>query len=262
VAGALFQGVLRNPLADPYVIGTSAGAQLGVIIALSAPTSLALAGFGSVQLLAFAGALVTVLFVYALARSAGRAPVVTLLLAGFVVSSFLISATTVLMQMSGKIQQVTMWIMGSLQVGSVGQLATTVPLAALGVAGGVVLGAQLDVLALGEEQAAHLGVRVERLKLAAIVLASLLTALAVALAGIVAFVGLVVPHSARLLYGPRHRLLIVTSALCGSVFLILADLVARSALPPDEIPLGAVTAVVGAPFFLYLLLRARRDYGL
>lgn len=262
VAGTLYQAVLRNPLADPYVIGTAAGAQLGVIVALLLPVQIALLGFGTIQVLAFAGALLTVLFVYSLARTAGRTPVVTLLLAGFVVSSFLISGTTFLMLASDRLNQVMMWTLGSMDVSEMAQLRATGPLVVAGILVAFVLARQLDTILLGEEQAGHLGVRVERLKLLAIVLASLLTGLAVTLAGIVAFVGLVVPHAARLIYGPSHRVLVPAAAAAGAVFVVVADLLAHIIIAPSIVPLGIVTAIVGAPLFLHLLRRSRREYAL
>ena len=262
VAGTLFQAILRNPLADPYVIGTSAGAQLGVAIGLTLPLQVVILGFGTIQVLAFAGALTTVLFVYSLARTAGGTPIVTLLLAGFVVSSFLISATSFLLTSGNRMNQVMNWTMGSMDVNENIELAVTGPLVLAGIAVAFILARRLDVILLGEEQAVHLGVRVEALKLGAIVVASLLTALAVSLAGIVAFVGLVVPHSARLIYGPNHRLLLPTAAAGGALFVLAADAIAHELLRPSVVPLGIVTAVVGAPFFLYLLRRGRRDYAL
>lgn len=262
VAGTLFQAVLRNPLADPYVIGTSAGAQLGVSVAFLFPLNIAVFGFGATQVCAFGGALATVLFVYALARTGGRTPVVTLLLAGFVTSSFLISGTSLLMVAGNRVSEVVRWTMGSIAASSWDQVGLTGLFIVLAAAGSYVLAASLDVLLLGEEHAVHLGVRVESLKLVAIVLAALLTALAVTLAGVVAFVGLVVPHTMRLIYGPGHRLLIPAAALGGAAFLILADLVARITLTNAEIPLSAVTAVIGAPFFLHLLRRTRKEYAL
>ena len=262
-AGTLFQAVLRNPLADPYVIGTSAGAQLGVAIAFLFPVQIVFLRFGPLQVLAFAGALLTVLFVYTLARTGGRTAVVTLLLAGFVVSSFLISGTTFLMMAGNRMNEVMTWTMGGgIDVTDLAQLAGVGPLILAAVFAAYLLAARLDVLLLGEEHAMHLGIRVERLKLGAIVLASLLTGLAVALAGIVAFVGLVVPHTARMIFGPGHRLLVPTSAAGGALFLVLADALARVVLRPTVVPLGVITAVVGAPFFLHLLRRARRDYAL
>jgi iron complex transport system permease protein len=261
VAGCLFQGVLRNPLADPYVIGTSAGAQLGVAVSLALPFQFVVLGFGTIQAAAFTGALLTVIFVYVLARTAGRTPVVTLLLAGFVVSSFLISATSFIMIATNRVNQVTMWTMGGIDISRYQQLAFTGPCVLLCTAGALLMAPGLDVLLLGEDQASHLGIRVERFKVVAIVVASLLTGLAVALAGVVAFVGLIVPHSARLVFGPSHRILLPTAALGGALFVVLVDLVARTVISPTEIPLGIMTAVLGAPFFLHLLRRARRVYA-
>ncbi len=262
VAGALFQAVLRNPLADPYVIGTSAGAQLGVTIALVFSLSYAAAGFGPIQLFAFAGALITVLFVYGLARTAGRTPIVTLLLAGFVVSSFLISGATFLMMATGRTDQVMSWTMGSLDVSVLSQVAVTGPVILICSGIAVLLWRQLDVMLLGEEAARHLGVRIEMLKLAAIMLGALLTSLAVTLAGIIPFVGLVVPHAVRLIYGPGHRTLIPAAFISGAIFVVLADLLARVVIAPTPVPLGIVTAVIGAPFFLHLLRRSRAEYGI
>lgn len=266
VAGTLFQAVLRNPLADPYVIGTSAGAQLGVTLAFVLPFQVAAAGFGTIQLAAFAGGLLTVLTVYLLARTNGTVPVVTLLLAGFVLSSFLISATTLLTYVSGNIgdrqNRVLSWTLGGINSSSPEQLATTAGLLVIAAAVAFVLAPRLDLLLLGEEQAGHLGVHVERLKLGMIVLASLLTALAVALAGVVAFVGLVVPHAVRMLYGPGHRTLLPIAAIIGAAFVVLCDLVAYLVIWPATLPLGVITAVLGAPFFLHLLRRSRRAYAL
>lgn len=264
LAGALFQAVLRNPLADPYVIGTSAGAQLGITLVFVLPIQLSVWGFGTTQIAAFAGALGTVLFVYAVARVGGRTPVVTLILAGFVISSFLISATTLLTYagsgVGDRLTRLIGWTLGGLEVESWGQLGVAIPCILVAAAISYLLAPRLDLILIGEDQASHLGVRVERLKLVAIILASFLTALAVTLAGIVAFVGLVVPHAMRLIYGPGHRRLLPTTALAGAAFVVVCDLIARVVVAPSVLPLGVVTAVVGAPFFLHLLRRSRREY--
>jgi iron complex transport system permease protein len=262
LAGALFQAVLRNPLADPYVIGTSAGAQLGVTLALLLPFQFAFLGFGWSQVAAFTGALLTVLFVFSIARTGGRTPIVTLILAGFAVSSFLISATTFAAYANNDIGHVFSWTLGGIAVDEWTQLGAVAFLILLSSLLAILLSVRLDVILLGEEQAAHLGIRVERLKIGTVVLASLLTALAVSLSGIVAFVGLIVPHVMRLVYGPGHRILLPAVALGGAAFLVLADLVARIIIAPTEVPLGIMTAIIGAPFFLHLLRRSRRAYGL
>lgn len=262
IAGALFQAVLRNPLADPYVIGTSAGAQVGVAVATILPVRAALLGFGTVQILGFIGALLAVLVVYTLARRGGIAPVVTLILAGFVLSSFLISATTLIAVLGNRTTEILGWTLGGIDVNAWDQLAAGAVVTALGGFAAFLLAHPLDVLLLGEDQAGYLGIPVERLKLVAIALAALLTAVAVSLAGVVAFVGLVAPHTVRLLYGPGNRLVIPMAAMVGAAFLVLADLVARAAVAPTEIPLGVITPVIGAPLFLYLLRVSRRSYGM
>jgi iron complex transport system permease protein len=262
VAGALLQAILRNPLADPYVMGTSAGAQLGVVLALLMPWQLTVLGFGSLQILAFAGALATIAVVYTVARTSGTAPIVTLLLAGFVISSFLISATTLMAYLGGRMTQVVSWTMGGLDVSEWSDLGAGAPLVLGAILVSFVLASRLDMLLLGEEQASALGVRVEALKLAAIGLAAFLTAIAVSLAGVIAFVGLVVPHTVRLLYGPRHRVLLPASAGAGAAFLVLANLLSQILLPPTPLPLGVVTAILGGPVFLHLLRRGRKSYAL
>jgi len=264
-AGVLFQGLLRNPMADPYIIGTSAGAALGATIAMILPVNLAFLGFGLVPIAAFCGALATVILVYNLARVGGKTPVISMLLAGFVVSALLAAIIAFLMSISGQlgldIRSVYSFLMGHISVTGWTQIAIITPL----VIGGIIVARffafHLNAFSLGEEGAAHLGVEVERDKILILALGSLLTAAAVSISGLVGFVGLVVPHAVRLSLGPDHRLLIPASALAGSAFMVIADLLARILLAPVEIPVGIVTAIIGAPFFLYLLRRSRREYA-
>ena len=261
VAGAVFQGLLQNPLADPYIIGTSGGAALGATIALSLPVQALWFGFGLVPVLAFAGAMLAVLVVYNIARVGAKAPVVTLLLAGFATSSMLAAVMSFLMLVSGAtLRRIILWTMGGLAVTGWSQVTIVAPLVlgAMLVAG--LFARDLNAFLLGEEEAAYLGVNVERRKLTLLLLGSLLTGAAVSLSGLVGFVGLVIPHVARLVLGPDHRLLLPASALVGAAFLVLADLLARSLLAPTEIPVGIVTALIGAPFFIYLLRKSKREY--
>jgi iron complex transport system permease protein len=264
-AGVLFQGLLRNPMADPYIIGTSAGAALGATIAMILPINIAFLGFGLVPFAAFVGALGTVILVYNLARVGGKTPIISMLLAGFVVSALLMAVVAFFMSMSERwglnLHSVYSFLMGHISVTSWGQIAVVAPL----VIGGIIVARffafHLNAFALGEEGAAYLGVEVERDKILLLALGSLLTAAAVSISGLIGFVGLVMPHAIRLSLGPDHRLLIPAAALAGSVFVVIADLLARVLMAPIEIPVGVITAIIGAPFFLYLLRRSRREYA-
>ena len=264
-AGVLFQGLLRNPMADPYIIGTSAGAALGITVAMLLPISLAFLGFGLVPLLAFGGALATVMLVYYLARVGGKTPVVSMLLAGFTVSAMLSALMFLLITMSDRlhlrINSVYMFLMGGISVTGWGQIAIVAPIVIGGVVLARLLAFRLNAFSLGEEGAAYVGINVERDKIIILALGSVLTAAAVSISGLIGFVGLVTPHAMRLILGPEHRLLIPASALAGAAFLVVADLLARTLPSSGEIPVGIITALVGAPFFIYLLRRTRKEYA-
>lgn len=260
VAGATFQGLLRNPLADPYVIGTASGAALGAAVAVLVPVRVLVLEFGLIHGLAFLGALASVGLVYRLSRTGGLSPLTSLLLTGYAVGSLLAAGLAMAMYLSGAgLRQIFAYLLGSFDASSWIRLATATPLI-VGAAVAIVLRARaLNGLLLGEETAANLGIEVRRERAALLGLASLATAAAVAISGLIGFVGLVVPHLVRLIVGPNARLVLPLSALGGAVLLALADLVARLL---GEIPVGVVTAVIGAPFFLYLLRRARAGYEL
>lgn len=264
-AGVLFQGLLRNPMADPYIIGTSAGAALGATIAMILPINLAFLGFGLVPVAAFCGALVTVILVYNLARVGGKTPIISMLLAGFVVSALLLAIMSFLMSMSERLNlnlhSVYSFLFGHISVTGWEQLAVIVPLVVGGILVARFFAFHLNAFSLGEEGAASLGIEVERDKILILALGSLLTAAAVSISGLIGFVGLVVPHAVRLSLGPDHRLLLPASAVTGGAFVVVADLLARILLAPVEIPVGVVTAVIGAPFFIFLLRRTRREYA-
>lgn len=264
-AGVLFQGLFRNPMADPYIIGTSAGAALGATIAMMLPVGMAFLGFGLVPILAFAGALLTVLLVYRLARVGGKTPVVSMLLAGFVVSGMLTALMFLLITLSDdlhpRIQSVYMFLMGGVSVSGWGQLALIAPLVLVGVVAARLLAFRLNAFSLGEEGAAYVGIEVERDKIVILALGSALTASAVSISGLIGFVGLVVPHAVRLVLGPEHRLLIPASAAVGAAFVVIADLLARTIISSGELPVGIITALIGAPFFIYLLRHTRKEYA-
>ena len=258
-AGTVMQGFFRNPMADPSIVGVSTGAAVGAVGAIVFPgvvAAIPLLGLvplvGPLQTFAFVSALVTAFAVYLIATDGGRTPVATLLLAGVAVQTLLGAVVSYLLLQAGEsVGQALYWLMGHLSNASWDDVVVTLPLALLGF---VVLAAyarDLNVLLMGEEDAHALGVEVERTKRVLLAVSSLVTAVAVSVAGVIGFVGLVVPHVMRLLVGPDHRVLLPTSALAGSVFLVVTDAVARSGAA--EMPVGIVTAVVGAPFFLYLL---------
>lgn len=261
LAGAIFQGLLRNPLADPYVIGTAAGAALGATLAILASAGVAAWGFIPIPLAAFLGALLAVSIVYRVSLIGSRTSIITLLLAGFAVSSVLTAGMAFLWLLNDvTLKRTIYWTMGGFSGSGWKELAVVVPLLLGAGLASRFFTTDLNALLLGEEVAAHLGVEVERRKLLLLALGSLLTAAAVSISGLIGFVGLIVPHIARLLFGPEHRTLLPASALVGAIFLILADLFSRTLLAPQEIPVGIITAVFGAPFFLWLLRRHKREY--
>ena len=264
-AGVLFQGLLRNPMADPYIIGTSAGAALGATVAMILPINLAFLGFGLIPVFAFCGALGTVILVYNLARVGGKTPIISMLLAGFVVSALLFAIMAFLMTMSERLafdlHSVYSFLFGHISVTGWEQITVIAPLVIGGIIGARFFAFHLNAFSLGEEGAAYLGVEVERDKILILALGSLLTAAAVSISGLVGFVGLVTPHAVRLIMGPDHRILIPASALAGGAFVVIADLLARTIIAPIEIPVGIITAIIGAPFFIYLLRHTRREYA-
>ncbi len=258
-AGATLQGVFRNPLADPGLIGVSSGAAVGAVGAIL----LGITAFGAfvLPLAAFGGGLIATLVVYGLARHGGRADVATLLLTGIAVNAICGAATGFLIFLASdaQLRSIVFWSFGSLGGATWSATLAVAPL----IVGGTLLlprwARALNLLSLGEREARHLGVETERVRLLLIVLTALVTGAAVAVCGTIGFVGLVVPHLLRLIAGPDHRTLLPASALGGAALLTLADFFARTVAAPVEIPLGVVTALVGGPFFLWLLCRARRN---
>jgi iron complex transport system permease protein len=262
-AGVLFQGLLRNPLADPYVIGTSAGAGFAATVAMLLLPSGSLFGFGSVAVSAFIGALLAVLLVYRLARVRGQTSVVGLLLAGVVVNTVLGSLGSLTIFLADgrefQLRRLFGWLMGGIAVQDPRQLLVVGPLIVCGIAAGVGLAASLNALSLGEEGAAALGVELDREVRRIVALGALLTGAAVTVSGLIGFLGLAVPHIVRLALGPDHRRLLPASALAGGALLVLADAAARSVVAPVELPVGLFTAVLGGPLFLFLLRRNARE---
>jgi iron complex transport system permease protein len=259
VAGASYQGVFRNPLADPYLLGVAAGAGLGATIAVVYLPN----GFGFQNALppsAFLGASLAVVLAYAIGRSAGRGSGgATLVLAGVTVASFFTAVQTFVQQEhSDTLQEVYSWILGRLPSSGWNDVEILLPYVAVAVVGILLHRRLLDVLSVGDEEAATLGVHVGQVRLVVVVCATVGTAAAVAVSGLIGFVGIIVPHAIRLVAGPSYRLLLPLSVLVGAGFLVLADVIARTALSPAELPIGVVTAFFGAPFFAVVLRTSRR----
>jgi iron complex transport system permease protein len=264
VAGAQMQGLFRNPLASPDVIGASFGGVLGAVLAIA--TGLAMRSIFYLPLMSFAGALIALFLVYAIATRHGRTPFSTLLLTGVAfnaligaITSFVISLQWVRWEVA---QEILFWVMGGLDSRTWKHVWLSLPCILVGLIVAFVYSRDLDVLLLGEEMALAVGTEVEKLKRIILTSSALLTGAAVAVSGMIGFVGLIIPHMVRLIIGPRHRYLLPASALTGAAFLIFMDILARTVSRPEEIRLGIVTAILGAPFFLYLLLRRHRAAGI
>ncbi|MFB7932022.1 FecCD family ABC transporter permease [Streptomyces sp. NPDC056039] len=260
-AGALMQGVFGNPLAEPGVIGVSSGAAVGAVGAIALGVNVL--GTWTVSVFAFVSGLATVLLVYAVSRSGGRTEVVTLILTGIAVNAFAgaLIGLFLFFADTAAVNQIAFWQLGSLSQATWPKVLAVLPCAVLGLAVAPLYSRRLDLLSLGERPARHLGVEVERLRIVLVLVIALLTAAAVSVSGIIGFVGLVVPHLLRMLAGPGHRFLIPGSALLGALVLLAADLTARTVAAPAELPLGVLTALLGSPFFFWLLRRTRRRQG-
>jgi len=261
VAGAVMQAIFGNPLAEPGVVGVSSGAALGAALAIV--LDLTVFGGWSTAVLAFAGGFGAVLLVYLVSRSRGRTEVVTLILTGIAVNAFGGAGLAFLLFAADKAsrEQIVFWQLGSLNGSLASETGIVAVVAVLATALALRLAPRYDLLALGERNAAQLGVHVERLRIVSIVLVALLTGAAVAFCGVIAFVGLIVPHLIRMVNGPRHRPLVTGSALGGAALLVVADLLARTLVWGAELPIGMLTSLIGGPFFFALLLRQRRAAG-
>jgi iron complex transport system permease protein len=265
VAGSVMQAIFGNPLAEPGVVGVSAGAALGaaVGIVLSGTAFMAALGSGGPAILAFAGGLGATLLVYVVSRSNGRTEVVTLLLTGIAINAFAGAGLAFLLfaGSTASREQIVFWQLGSLNGTRWQEVAIVAAVTIAGVIGALTIGRRLNVLSLGERNARHLGINVEALRIGSIIVVALLTGAAVAFCGIIAFVGLVVPHIVRMAVGPEHRRLIAISAIGGGALLVYADLLARTLVGGADLPIGMLTSLVGGPFFFFLLYRQRKRSG-
>lgn len=259
VSGVILQGVLRNPLADPYILGISAGAGVGAALSIALGAQFVVLGMSSIPATSFIFSLAAVFVVYKLSQVAGKTSPETLILAGVALSSFCAAILSLIIILSGNLQTIYFWLLGSLTLANWGNVLTVIPYALVGLGAAYFFSKELNALLLGEEMATTLGIDVEYVKLILILFSSLMTAAAVAVSGLIGFVGLIIPHWIRLLIGPNHRLLVPVSALSGMLLMVIADTLARTLFAPLEIPIGVIMALLGAPFFLYLLRRRRLE---
>jgi iron complex transport system permease protein len=261
-AGVLYQGVFKNPMADSYVLGVSAGAAVGASVAILSGLSFAFFGLRLIQVAAFVGAVSAMFLVYNMSRVGSRVPVATLLLCGIAVNFFLFAVVGLLEVVAGdELHSIVFWLIGGFSNVLWKDIWAIVPFIVIGIVGAYFYARDLNLLAMGEETAHNLGVNVERSKQILLVLASLITAAAVSICGLVGFVGLMIPHLTRLLIGPDHRILLPTSTIIGAIFLLICDDIARVVATPFastlELPVGIITMLFGGPFFIFLLKRKK-----
>ena len=259
-SGVVLQAILRNPLADPYILGISSGAGLGVIIAVLSGINLTFWAGTSVNIFAFCGALLTVWLVWYIGHLTGKSQVVSLLLAGVVINSFFSAVIMFLTSIanSDQLYSTIFWLMGNITEKDPKLLWLSAAFILGGIMALCAVSQRLNVLTLGSKQAETLGVNTGIIRLISFALAAFITAVAVSLSGLIGFVGLIVPHSVRLVFGPDHRQLLPVSAIIGAVFLVIADTLARVVVAPAQLPVGIITAIIGGPFFLILLAKYSR----
>lgn len=259
IVGASFQGMFKNPMADPYVLGISSGAALGATLTIVFGIEKHVAGLSVTALCAFIGAILTTLTVYNIARVGSKIPSTTLLLSGVAISFLLSSLISLIMTFKREhIERIVMWTMGSVSTASWNQVIVLLPIVLVTVTILYFFSRDLNVFLLGEDNARTMGIEVEKLKKYILLLCTLQVAVAVSVSGIIGFVGLIVPHAVRFIAGSDNRVVIPFSALGGAIFLVICDTIARSIVPPVEIPVGIVTSIFGVPFFVYLLYKTKR----
>lgn len=259
VVGASFQAIFKNPMADPYVLGISSGAALGASIAIVMGLQFTIFGVNLVTVFAFFGAILTTIIVYSIAKTGTKIPTNVLLLAGVSVSFLLSSLISLIMIFNREqVEQIVFWTMGSIASANWQQVLSLLPFIVLGCTLMIVYARDLNIMLTGDETASSLGVDVDKVKKILLVISSIIVAACVSVSGIIGFVGLIIPHMIRLLVGPDHRNLLPFSTIGGAIFMIIADTLARTLVPPAEIPVGAITSVFGAPYFIYLLIKNKK----
>ena len=259
-AGVIFQGLFRNPMADPFVIGVSAGAALGATIGLVFITGVGLLGISTTTIFALLGAMGTAFLVYNISRVRGKVSVITILLSGIALSAMLSAMTYFIMIFKTQdMAKIVFWVMGGFTSASWSNFVILAPVVTVLVTISGFFMRDLNIISLGDERAVQLGVQTDKVKKILLILASLTAAVAVSMSGIIGFVGLITPHILRLLVGPDHKILYPTSVIAGGIVLLISDTLARTVLIPREIPVGVITSIVGVPFFLYLLVKSKKQ---
>lgn len=259
VAGATYQGLLKNPMADPYVIGVSSGAAFGAAIGISSKIIFNFLGLSFTSIMAFACAVIVMLIVYRIAKIGNKVPITTLLLSGIAIGNFLTAFTSLIMIFSGDdLNKIFFWTMGSFSGKGWEQLFSILPYIVIGIAIIYFYSKDLNIILLGEDTASNLGVNVERVKRILLITSTIITAAVVSVSGIIGFIGLIIPHIARMIVGPDNKALIPTSFVFGAILLVICDTIARSILS-QEIPVGLITSILGGPFFVYLLRNKKRE---
>lgn len=263
IAGAAFQGLLKNPLADPYTLGVSSGASVGAVLTIFLHITIPVIGSYTLPFLSILFALITIIAVLIFAKRIDRSmKVETIILTGVIISSFLSAFISLMIALTGdELRQIVSWLMGSVSMRGWEYIQIILPFFLIGSFLLLMNGNELNAMSFGEERAQHLGVNVKRRKMLVLTAGSILTGAAVAVSGTIGFVGLVIPHLTRLLWGPDHKHLLPLSMLTGSAFLILADLTARTVISPTELPIGVITSLIGAPVFAAILIRNKRKGG-
>ncbi|KAF0133234.1 MAG: iron complex transport system permease protein [Candidatus Saganbacteria bacterium] len=258
VSGAVLQGALKNPLADPYILGVSAGAAVGAALAISLKLAFSVFGISSIPFMAFIFSIAMVFLVYWLAKNKEGINPQILILSGVAVSAFASAVLALIIIISGQIQSIYFWMLGSFSMASMNDVFTLLPYYLAGLFFAYFYSKELNVLMLGDDLAGTMGVDVLKTRMFLIVIATLMTSAAVSVSGLIGFVGLIIPHFVRMFCGQNYRLILIYSALCGALLMLVADALARTVLSPMEIPIGIIMALIGAPFFLYILRRNKR----
>lgn len=254
IVGVTFQGLFKNPMADPYVLGVSSGSALGASIAIVLGFDYSLFGFGAISIMAFAGSLISTAIVYNISRVGNKLPSTTLLLSGISISFLLSSIISLIMTFNrDAVEKIIFWTMGSVSAASLNQVIFLFPVIIIGFLTIYIFSRDLNIMLTGDDTAKSLGVEVNTVKIILLITCSIVTAACVSVSGIIGFVGLIVPHITRLIIGSDNRVLVPFSAVSGAIFMVLCDTLSRTLVQPTEIPIGVITSILGAPYFLYLL---------